>query len=372
MRVALVHDYLTQFGGAERVLEVLMEVFPHAPVYTLIYDPAALPATFDQRRIRTSFLQRWPLSRRHHRFFPLLMPLACEQFDFSEFDVVFSATHSFTKGVITPAHTMHVSYCFTPTRYIWDDCHRYIREFSHNSWLQRLAPPGLAYLRLWDYFAAQRVDHYLTLSQYVAQRIRKYYQREALVVAPPVEVDRFKVSQEVGDYYLIVSRLVPYKRIDVAIEACERLGVPLLIAGTGPEHKELVKRAGKWTRFLGFVPDEALPALYAGARALLFPQEEDFGITPLEAAAAGKPTLAFNAGGARETIIPYHTGLFFNAQQPESLMAAMQAARAITWDPVAIRAHAQLFHRQHFLHKIQETVHTLWMSYQATHATRHA
>lgn len=201
--MALVHDYLTQFGGAERVLQALMEVFPHAPVYTLVYDQATMPVAFDGRRVITSFLQHMPGAQRHHRYFPLLMPLACEQFDLRDFDVVFSATHSFSKGVITDSQTMHISYCFTPTRYVWDDCHRYVREFSRSTLFHRLAPLGLSYIRLWDYYAAQRVDHYLTLSRYVAQRIRKYYQREAMVVAPPVDVDRFMVSRKPGEYYQI-------------------------------------------------------------------------------------------------------------------------------------------------------------------------
>lgn len=371
MRVALVHDYLTQFGGAERVLDALMEVFPHAPVYTLICDPAVLPPAFDRRRLRLSFLQRLPFSRGHHRLFPLLMPLASEQFDLSEFDVVFSATHSFTKGVVTGPHTMHVSYCFTPTRYIWDDCHRYLREFSHNKLLQLFSPPGLSYLRLWDYAAAQRVDHYLTLSRYVAQRIRKYYRRESAVIAPPVDIDRFEITAAPGEYFLIVSRLVPYKRIDIAIEACEQLGVPLVIAGTGPEESTLRRRAARWTTFLGFVPDERLPHLYRGAKALLFPQEEDFGITPLEAAASGRPTIAYGAGGAKETIVEHTTGIFFTRQDARSLVGALKRFDSMQWDPAKIRSHARQYRRQRFLQEIQETVHTLWMSYQSTHATRH-
>lgn len=368
--MALVHDYLTQFGGAERVLQALMEVFPHAPVYTLVYDQATMPVTFDDRRVVTSFLQHMPGAQRHHRYFPLLMPLACEQFDLRDFDVVFSATHSFGKGVITDSQTMHVSYCFTPTRYVWDDCHRYVREFSRSTLFNRLAPLGLSYIRLWDYYAAQRVDHYLTLSHYVAQRIRKYYQREAHVIAPPVDVDRFGTSEKPGEYYLIVSRLVPYKRIDIAIDACEQLGLPLVIAGTGPEDEELRRRAGRWTKFVGFVPDAELPALYASAKALLFPQEEDFGITPLEAAAAGKPTIAYRAGGALETIVDGRTGLFFAKQNRSSLVLALQEFEVHHWNPAAIVAHAQQFRREVFLRNIQETVHTLWMSYQAKHATR--
>ncbi len=370
MRVAIVHDYLIQFGGAERVLLALMEIFPHAPVYTLVHDREKMPVDFDTRRLRLSFLQRIPLSKRYHRYFPLLMPLAVEQFDLREFDVVFSATHSFTKGVLTGPQTLHISYCFTPTRYLWDDCHRYIREFSPSLLLQRFAPLGISYLRLWDYFASKRVDTYLTLSRYVSKRIRKYYQRDALIIPPPVDVDRFAVATSDSGYFLIVSRLVPYKRIDIAIDACERLGLPLLIAGTGPEEAMLRRRARRSTTFLGFVPDADLPRLYAGARALLFPQEEDFGITPLEAAATGKPTIAYRGGGALETIIEGKTGAFFEAQTTESLQDSLKLFAKMQWDPAAIRAHALQFSRESFLRHLRETVHTVWMSYQSKFTTR--
>ncbi len=362
MRVALVHDYLTQLGGAERVLTALMDVFPHAPVYTLLHSEEV--RGFEKKRIKTSFLQKMPGARRHHRYFPLLMPLAIEQFDLSAYDVVLSASHSFGKGVITAPHTLHISYCFTPTRYVWDDSHRYVREFSRSRFFRRLAPVGLSYIRLWDYFASQRVDSYLTLSAYVARRIEKYYHRQARVIAPPVNVDRFQVSLRDDGYYLVVSRLVPYKRTELAIEACEQLGRPLKIAGTGPELEELKRRAGKHTQFLGFVSDERLPALYAGARALLFPQEEDFGITPLEAAASGKPTIAFGQGGARETIIPGVTGVFFSEQTSESLRQAILYFEAQPWDAAAIRAQAETYRRQVFMDKVRDFVHSEWLAFK--------
>ncbi|MEX1997178.1 MAG: glycosyltransferase [Candidatus Andersenbacteria bacterium] len=370
MRVAIVHDYLTQFGGAERVLLTLMELFPHAPVFTLVHDEERMPTFKGERRLRTSFLQNLPGARRHHRYFPLLMPLAVEQFDFNEYDVVLSATHSFTKGVITGPHTLHLSYCFTPTRYVWDDCHRYVREFSSSALFQRFAPLGLSYIRLWDYFASQRVDTYLTLSAYVAQRIRKYYRREALVIPPPVDTKLFTVSHKDDGYFLIVSRLVPYKRIDLAIDACEQLGVPLLIAGTGPEYEVLKRRAGRWTTFVGFVADHDLPRLYQGAKALLFPQEEDFGITPLEAAASGKPTVAYGVGGARETIRPGDTGIFFPEQRVPSLIGAIRNFAEISWEPERIRVHAESYDRSLFLRRIAETVHNQWMSYKSHYTTR--
>lgn len=365
MRVAIVHEYLTHFGGAERVLQALMELFPNAPVFTLVYDRSGINVPFDERRIRTSWLQNLPGARRHHRYFPLLMPLAIEQFNFQDYDIVFSAAHSFAKGVITNANTMHISYCFTPTRYVWDDSHKYVREFSRSSLFQRFAPPALSYIRLWDYYASQRVNSYITLSAYVAKRIQKYYGRQALVLPPPVDVKRFAVHKENDGYYLVVSRLVPYKRIDLAIEACERLGRTLKIAGTGPEVDELKKKAGKHTEFLGFVADNDLPALYAGAKALLFPQEEDFGITTLEAAACGKPTIAFRAGGALETIVADKTGLFFDSQDAVSLMSAMLLFEQRYWHAPTIRAHAETYRRDQFLHRLSRVVQNEWMSFKS-------
>lgn len=364
MRVAIVHDYLTQFGGAERVLLALMELFSAAPVFTLIYDRSSLGVTIDESRVRTSFLQRLPGTKQYFRYFPLLMPLAVEQFDLSSFDVVLSLTHSFGKGVIVGPHTLHISYCFTPIRYVWDDSHRYVREFSRNSFFQRFASPALSYIRLWDYFASQRVDTYLTISRYVARRIHKYYRRTAVVIPPPVDVRRFAVHEDDDGYYLIVSRLVPYKRVDVAIAACERLGRKLVIVGTGPEEEELRRCAGSLVTFLGFVPDNRLVELYAGARALLFPQEEDFGITPLEAAASGKPTIAYRAGGALETVIDGITGVFFDRQTAEALATAIAACERHVWDAALIRHQAERFRREIFLRRMAEVVHNQWNDFQ--------
>lgn len=368
MRVALVHDYLVQFGGAERVLMALMELFPNAPVFTLLYDPERLrmPKPIDESRIRTSFLQNIPGSRQHYRYFPVLMPLAVEQFNLKEYDLVLSATHSFGKGIIVGPNTLHISYCFTPTRYVWDDSHRYVRDFSRSTLFQQFAPLALSYIRTWDYYAAQRVTTYLTLSKYVARRIQKYYHRSSQVIAPPVNIHRFKPEEANKGYYLVVSRLVQYKRIDIAIEACERFGRPLKIVGSGPEEAILKSLARKNTEFLGFVPDEKLPELYAGAKALLFPQEEDFGITPVEAAAAGKPTIAYRAGGALETIQEHRTGMFFNEQTPESLMIALEQFETGDWDTKTIRRHAEKFDEALFIQRLQKIVDREWQRFTMT------
>lgn len=351
-------------GGGERVLEAFAEAFPSAPIYTLVYDPGQVKVSFDVSRIRTSFLQRFPGARRSHRYFPLaLMPFAIEQFDLSQFDVVISNTHSFGKGILVSPNTLHISYCMTPTRYAWDDSHRYVREFSANRLFQRFAPPAISYIRLWDYMASKRVDRYLTLSSYVAKRIEKYYNRSSHVIYPPVDIDRFSSSGKPGEYYLIVSRLVPYKRVELAIAAAETLGKKLKIAGVGPEMESLKRIAGPNTEFLGFVPDSQLPELYRNAKALLFPQEEDFGITPLEAAASGVPTIAYGAGGALETIVDGTTGLFFSEQATWSLMQAIQKFESRMWDKDAIIRHAERFSRPRFMREIQHFVTGAWKEF---------
>ncbi len=364
MRICIIHDYLTHMGGGERVLEALAEAFPSAPIYTLVYDPSQVKVSFDPSRIRTSFLQKFPGARRSHRYFPLaLMPFAIEQFDLSSFDVVISNAHSFGKGILLSPNTLHVSYCMTPTRYAWDDSHRYVREFSGSRLFQRFAPPAISYIRLWDYMASKRVDLYLTLSQYVAKRIQKYYNRPSHVIYPPVDIDRFSPSDKQGEYYLIVSRLVPYKRVELAITAAETLGKKLKIAGVGPEMEGLKALAGPNTEFLGFVSDSDLPELYRNAKALLFPQEEDFGITPLEAAASGVPTIAYGAGGALETIIDGTTGLFFSEQAAWSLMQAIQKFESKVWDKEAIYNHAQQFSRPRFIREMRQFVEGAWKAF---------
>ncbi|TSC64276.1 MAG: group 1 glycosyl transferase [Parcubacteria group bacterium Gr01-1014_106] len=363
MRVAIIHDYLTQFGGAERVLKILMELFPAAPVYTLVHDPRVTEGVLDARRIRTSFLQRVPLARSRHRLFPLFMPLAVEQFDLSAYDLVLSASHSFGKGVITKPETLHVSYCFTPLRYAWDDSHRYVREFGVPAVLRALVPAALTYVRVWDVHAADRVDQFLAISEFVAQRIAKYYGRTSTVIPPPVDTTRFLPGGPVSDRFLVVSRLLPYKRIDLAIEACNRLRLPLDIVGTGPEEERLRALAGPTIRFHGFLPDAVVARMYASCRAFLFPQEEDFGITVLEAAAAGRPVVAFRGGGALETVVENVSGVFVDAQTGESLAAGIETMLRQPWDPAAIRRHALRFDVSEFRRQFISTVRSLWRAF---------
>jgi len=356
MRVALVHDYLNQYGGAERVLEALCEIWPEAPIFTLIYDKQRTGLAFEGRKIKTSFLQKIPFVRAHHRPFLMLMPLGVEKFDLSKYDLVISDSASFAKGVIVRPKTRHICYCHTPTRYVWDDSHKYIREFSYPGFIKNLVPPFLSYLRLWDEAASARPDLYLANSNFVAQRIKKYYDRSSTVIYPPVKTSNFFVSNKIDDYFLLVSRFLPYKKIDLAIEAFNRLGWPLKIIGDGPEGNQLRKIAKANIEFIGLVPEKKLRDYYVRCRALIFPQEEDFGIVAVEAMAAGRPVIAYEAGGALEIIKEGETGIFFKEQTVDSLVAALRSFKIEKFFPQRIREQASRFDKEVFKKKIKEFV----------------
>lgn len=365
MRIALIHDYLNQYGGAERVLEAFSEIWPEAPIYTLVYEPKLVHGAFQNKEIHTSFLQKFPFARRHHRPFLFLMPMAVEHFDLSKYDVVISDSASYAKGVITKPCTLHICYCHTPTRYLWDDCHKYTEEFSYSPLIKKIIPLFLNYLRLWDEAAALRVDKFIANSRYVARRIRKYYAREAEVIYPPVETKfSLPLSPEGrginSDYFLMVSRFLSYKKIDLAIEAFNQLGSPLIIVGDGRERKNLEKIAKSNIRFTGAVSDEKLKEYYLNCRAFIFPQEEDFGITAVEAMACGKPVIAFRAGGALETVEDGRTGLFFDEQTPESLMMTVKQFEKMTFNSRIISDYAGQFDKEIFKNKIRKFVEESW------------
>lgn len=343
MKIALVHDYLNQYGGAERVLEVLCRMFPDAPIYTTLYSEQATNGVFCKRDIRFSFLQNIPFVKRYHHAFPFLMPLAVERFDFSEFDVVLSVSHSFAKGVITKPSTKHVSYCLTPPRYLWDDSHRYVQEFQYPAIIKAFALPFLSYLRVWDREASVRPDAMIAISDFVRQRIAKYYHRDVPVLYPPVDVSQFRIMNGYHDYYLMVGRLVTYKKFDLAINAFNKLEWPLKIVGAGMDEKRLRRMAGKNIEFLGAVTDAQLANLYGHAKALVFPQEEDFGIAPLESMASGRPVIAYRGGGATETVIDGETGVFFDEQTPESLISALEKFDPSAYKTTTCRAQAEKF-----------------------------
>jgi len=357
MKVALIHDYLTELGGAERVLEALSELFPAAPIFTLIYDEKATGGVFRGKRIRTSFLQRMPFARSRHRNYAWLMPLAVEQFDLSHYDLVISDSASYAKGVITKPDTVHLSYCHTPIRYAWDDSHRYVKEFGAPKFLQRLIPFFLNYVRIWDKEAALRVDAFLANSSFVRDRIRKYYRVEAEVVHPPVNIEFFsQVKRQPQDYYLAAGRHVAYKRFDLTIRAFNELGSRLVVAGEGPETVRLKAIAGPNVFFRGRVSDSELRDLYAGAKALIFPQEEDFGIMAVEAMAAGCPVIAYRGGGALENLIEDKTGIFFDHERPGTLAKTVERFSKMKFDPQEIRRHAENFSKEVFKRKIQEHI----------------
>jgi glycosyltransferase involved in cell wall biosynthesis len=328
-------------GGAEDVLATLVGLYPNAPVYTSLYWPERMPAHWKDWNIRTSFIDRLPLARRWQQLYFALYPFAFERFDFADFDLVVSNKSGFCHGVITGPDTLHICYCLTPTRYVWR-YHQYAKREGLSRTARLLLPPILFFLRQWDRLAADRVDHFIAISEEVRRRIAKVYRRESTIIYPPVETCRFEPASQVDDYYLIVGRLVPYRRIDLLIEAFNQMGRPLVIAGNGRDRERLEEMAGSNVTFLGYVPDDELPRLMARCRAFIFPGDEDFGIAPLQAMAAGRPVIAYAAGGALETVVP-GTGLLFAEQ---SVTAIIQAVERFDPDAVSssfIRAHAEKY-----------------------------
>lgn len=356
LKVAIVHDWLVSLGGAERVVESLLKLFPHADLYTSVYDPNRLDL-FKGRKVQTSFLQKWPFSKSKHQLYASLRPLAFESMDFKGYDLVISSSSAESKGIITATETLHISYIHTPIRYYWSGYEDYLRSpgFGPLNPLVRLAMPKMVKkLKRWDYAAAQRPDYLIANSMVVKDRIKKYYNRESKVINPPVDFARFdQYSYAKHDgYYLVVSRLVPYKRVDLAISACNLLGSKLIIAGKGPELKRLKKLAGKDVSFITNPNDEKITKLYQGARALIFSAEEDFGITPLEAMSAGIPVICFGKGGATETVINGKTGVYHNKQTVKSLTEAIKEFENMNFDRQAIRQRAKSFSEDNFLQNI--------------------
>jgi glycosyltransferase involved in cell wall biosynthesis len=357
-RVALVHDWLTGMRGGERCLEVFCELFPSADLYTLLHAPGSVAPVIEQRRVVTSFIQRLPRAERRYRHYLPLFPAAIRAFDLRGYDLVLSSSHAVAKSVRVPAGALHVCYCFTPMRYVWDLYDDYFGPRSGPA-TRLLMPAVAAWLRRWDRRTAAGVDQFVAISRFVADRIRRVYGRDADVIYPPVDVARFRLDEAPGDFYLVVSALTPYKRVDLAVEACNRLGRRLVVVGTGPEDRRLRAIAGPTVEFLGWRDDAQTAELYARARALLFPPLEDFGITPLEAMAAGRPVIAFGEGGARETVVPPGageppTGIFFARQTVKDLEDAIRRfeASADQFEPKALRRRAEGFDRPLFRERI--------------------
>lgn len=355
MRVALVHDYLNQMGGAERVLLALHELYPQAPIYTSMYAPHLVDQRFRKMDIRTTFMQHIPFARRHHQPFLPLYPLAFERMDLRDYDVVISDSSAFAKGVVTRPEALHISYCHTPMRWAWN-YQDYIERERVGRLVRMILPTYVTWLRNWDFATASRVDYFIANSPSVAARIAKFYRRECIEIPPPVDTTLYEVSDELDDAFLIVSRLVPYKRIDLAVEAFTQLGLPLHIIGGGRDEQRLRRMAGQNVEFLGRLSDEQVRHHLSRCRAFIFPGEEDFGLAPVEAQASGRPVIAYGAGGALASVVKGATGEFFYEPTAEALSAVVRQFQPDHYDPHAIRRHAEEFDTRVFLRRISQFV----------------
>jgi len=341
-KIALVHDYFVQTGAAERVAQAMHDSFPSAPLYTTVALPKGLPGTLRTADIRTSPLQNpAPLDRRFRHYF-MLHPFAVENFDLSAYDLIFSSTSGYAKGVRRRRNAIHVCYCHTPMSWVW----------RYDDYVTREGFGGTARAALWDLRASRQPDYYIANSRLVAQRIKKIYGREAFVIPPPIDVQRFQMSSEVDDYYLVLSRLMPYQRIDLAIEACQRMNRRLIIIGDGPDRARLEKLAGDRIEFMGLQPNKVVNYFAARCQALLFPGEEDFGMAPLEVNAAGRPVIAYRGGGAVETVVENVTGVLFDQQNGDSLGEAIEQFEGLSWRQDTLRHHAEKFDRNVFTFRV--------------------
>ncbi|HLN24231.1 MAG TPA: glycosyltransferase [Patescibacteria group bacterium] len=360
MRVALIHYWLVKSRGGEKVLDALCELFPDADIFTHVYDPAAVSETIRRHTVHTTFIHKLPGAIRHYQTYLPLMPLALEALDLRAYDLVISSESGPAKGVLVSPETLHVCYCHTPMRYIWDLYHDY--RASAGPLTRLLMPPLVHYLRLWDVVSANRVDQFIANSSAVARRIQRHYRRPSRIIHPPVDVDAFVPVAQPDDFYLVVGQLVPYKRAELAVEAFNRLGRKLVVIGDGPQLKALRAQAGPMVSILGPQPFSVLRDHYARCRALVFPGEEDFGIVPVEAMASGRPVIALRKGGALDTVVEGLSGLFFDRPEPQSLMDAVIRFEAAEhdFDSAAIVAHARQFDRSRFLAEMREVLDRGW------------
>jgi glycosyltransferase involved in cell wall biosynthesis len=364
MKVALVHDWLTGMRGGEKVLEVMCELFPDAHLFTLVHRRGSVSATIERHAISTSFVQRLPFGTARYRSYLPLFPFAIEQFALDGYDLVVSSSHCAAKAVVVPGRARHISYCHSPMRYAWDQFEEYFGAARVGPWMSRWCyRPLLARLARWDAATAPRVDRFLANSRHVAGRIRRYYNRDSTVVYPPVDTTFFhpnsfgpEASPSAPASALVVSALVPYKRVDRAIEACAQVGLPLRIAGDGPDRDRLARQAGDGVTFLGRVSDETLRDEYRAAKLVILPGEEDFGIAPLEAQACGRPVVALARGGALETVKNGQTGLLFPEPTPDSLATTLRAALTWNFDAGRIREHAEAFSREQHAARLRAVI----------------
>ena len=347
MKIAVVHDYFTQQGGAEKVAEVIYNMLPGADLFATVAFKDKLPESLQNVKVHTSWMQRLPFIRRYYRFYFPPYPLAVESLDLRNYDLVISSSSSYVKGVRAHPNAIHVCYCHTPMRWVWS-YETYSARESFGGPVRAILPTVIRALRSWDSGAARQPDHFIANSNVVAQRIKRAYHRHAEVIQPPIEIERFEVSHERGDYYIILSRLVSYKRIDLAVEAFTRMGKKLVVMGDGPALAGLRSHAGPTIQFLGRVSDKEVEKQVSRCMALIFPGEEDFGMAPLEVAASGRPTIGYRAGGAVESIAENETGVFFDRQTVEDLIDAVERFEKLEWSPTVIRRHAEKFSVQVF------------------------
>ena len=365
-RIAIVHEWFTAMRGGEKCVEAMCELYPDATVFALLHNKGSVSETIERMNIRTSFVQHLPLRNSHYRNYLPLFPHAIESFDLSSFDLVISSNHCVAKGVHVRPSALHLCYCYTPMRYIWGLYDQYFSKERAGPLTRmgmRLVRP---YLRKWDVRTSQNPQHFIAISRNVQQRIHQTYGRTSDIVYPPVETKRFSLSHTPGEYYLIVSALVPYKRVDLAIEVFNRLQEKLVIVGDGPELGRLKSKAGQNIEFAGFRPDNDLVDYYRQCKALIFPGEEDFGIVPVEAMACGKPVIAFSKGGALETVIDTNeirTGILFDEQSPESLLAAIERFKRMEFNPDQLRNFSLKFDKEEFKNNFRTYVENRWREF---------
>ncbi|MBD3330309.1 glycosyltransferase [Candidatus Peregrinibacteria bacterium] len=360
-KIALVFDWMTIRGGAEKVNTVLYETFPNATIFSSIFNRNVFPE-FKDTIINTSFLQNLPFAKKKHQLFVNLMPYAYELFDLSKYDIIISSSHSCAKGVITKPESMHICYCHSPMRYAWDNWHSYIRDYKINPLIKRIGKRKMHKLRMWDRVSSDRVDYFIANSNTTRKRIEKYYKRPADVVYPLINSKKFYINDKSKGYYFAAGRLTSYKKFDLLVNTFNRIGLPLKIAGTGIEEKRLKKIAKPNIEFLGYVSDKKIKKLYSECEAFLFPQLEDFGITALEAMASGRPVIAYKQGGALDTIKENTTGIFFEKQDPVHLKVAIEKYQKMAkkFDPQKIKSHAEKFDKTIFKENIKSLVKEKW------------
>lgn len=363
MKTALIHEWMVTQAGAESVLGSMVDLYP-GPIHTLFHDPDGLKGTrWEDAEIYTSMLQRIPFGRKHHRSFLPLYPMAIEQFDLRDYGLVLSSSYAVAKGVLTSSDQLHICYCHSPMRYIWDLTFQYLEASGLKGGLKSFFVRSIFhYIRTWDVVSSNRVNEFVANSNYIAQRIKNCYNRESTVIYPPVDVDRFSISDKKDDYFITASRLVPYKRVDLLIEAFNKLGLRLLVVGEGPHKKYLKSIAKKNIEFLGYISSEDLADKMSKARAFLYSAEEDFGIVNVEAQAAGVPVIAYGRGGALETVIENETGLFFYRQHVDTLIDTMREflSKEDSFDPQKIRVNAERFPRSRFEKEFKDFVDKKW------------